>query len=70
MQTLKSGPKNWMNLQSAGSGNPLKSDFESKIRAKIFTKSANLFAYSPPLPKVKPLTDLSTYPFWQKMYTS
>ena len=47
MQTPKSGPKNWLNLQSAGSGNPLKSHFESKIRAKIFSKSANLLASAP-----------------------
>ena len=32
----------------AGSGNPLKSRFESEIRAKIFAKSADPFAYSPP----------------------
>ena len=32
----------------AGSGNPLKSRFESEIRAKIFSKSADPFAYSPP----------------------
>ena len=31
----------------AGSGNPLKSRFESEIRAKIFSKSADPFAYSP-----------------------
>ena len=31
----------------AGSGNPLKSRFESEIRAKIFAKSADPFAYSP-----------------------
>ena len=32
----------------AGSGNPLKSRFESEIRAKIyFLKSADPFAYSP-----------------------
>ena len=40
-----------MNLQSAaiaGSGNPLKSCFESEIWAKIFSKSADLFANSPP----------------------
>ena len=40
-----------MNQQSAtiaGSGNPLKSRFESEIRAKIyFFKSADPFAYSP-----------------------
>ena len=39
-----------MNPQSAaiaGSGNPLKSRFESEIRAKIFSKSADPFAYSP-----------------------
>jgi len=39
-----------MNLQSAaiaGSGNPLKSRFESEFRAKIFSKSADPFAYSP-----------------------
>ena len=39
-----------MNPQSAaiaGSGNPLKSRFESKIRAKIFSKSADPFAYLP-----------------------
>ena len=37
-----------MNPQSAaiaGSGNPLKSRFESEIRAKIFSKSADPFAY-------------------------
>ena len=32
----------------AGSGNLLKSRFESEIRAKIFAKSADPFAYSPP----------------------
>ena len=32
----------------AGSGNPLKSRFESEIRAKIFSKSADPFTYSPP----------------------
>ena len=40
-----------MNLQSAAiavPGNPLKSRFEFEIRAKIFSKSANLFANSPP----------------------
>ena len=39
-----------MNPQSAaiaGSGNPLRSRFESKIRAKIFSKSAAPFTYSP-----------------------
>ena len=39
-----------MNPQSAaiaGSENPLKSRFESEIRAKIFSKSADPFAYSP-----------------------
>ena len=38
-----------MNQQSAaivGSGNPLKSRFESEIRAKIFSKSADPFSYS------------------------
>ena len=30
----------------AGSGKPLKSRFESEIRAKIFSKSADPFAYS------------------------
>ena len=52
MQSLKSGPKKLMNPQTAaiaGSGNPLKSRFESEIRAKIFSKSADPFAYSPPL---------------------
>ena len=51
-QSPKSGPKKWLNLQSAeitGSGNPLKSRFESEIRAKIFSKSADPFTYSPPL---------------------
>ena len=51
MQGPKCGPKTWMNLQSAaiaGSGNPLKSRFESEIRAKIFLKSVDPFAYSPP----------------------
>ena len=51
MQGPKCGPKTWMNLQSAaiaGSGNPLKSRFESEIRAKIFSKSVDPFAYSPP----------------------
>ena len=50
MQSPKSGPKKSMNPQSAaiaGSGNPLKSPFESKIRAKIFSKSAAPFTYSP-----------------------
>ena len=40
-----------MKLQSAaiaGSGNPLKYRFESEIRAKIFSKFADPFAYSPP----------------------
>ena len=40
----------WMNSQStavAGSGNPLKSRFESEIQAKRFSKSADPFAYSP-----------------------
>ena len=40
-----------MNPQSAaiaGWGNPLKSRFESEIRAKIFSKSVDPFAYSPP----------------------
>ena len=40
----------WMNLQSAaiaGCRNPLKPCFESEIRAKIFSKSADPFAYSP-----------------------
>ena len=40
-----------MNPQSAaiaGSGNPLKSGFESEIRAKMFLKSADPFAYSSP----------------------
>ena len=52
MQSLKSGPKKSMNPQTAaiaGSGNLLKSRFESEIRAKIFSKSADPFAYSPPL---------------------
>ena len=51
-QTPKSGPKKSMNPQSAaiaGSGNPIKSPFESEIRAKIFSKSADLFAFSRPL---------------------
>ena len=41
-----------MNPQSAaiaGSGNPLKSRFESEIQAGIFSKSADPFAYLPPL---------------------
>ena len=41
-----------MNLQSttiSGSGNLLKSLFESEIRTKILSKSTDLFAYSPPL---------------------
>jgi len=41
-----------MNPQSAaiiaGPRNPLKSCFESKIQAKIFSKSTNPFAYSLP----------------------
>ena len=44
-------PKKLMNLQSAaivGSGNLLKSRFESEIWAKIFSKLADPFAYSPP----------------------
>ena len=50
-QSPKSGPKKWMNPQSAaiaGWGNLLKSRFESEIRAKIFSKSVDPFAYSPP----------------------
>ena len=42
-----------MNPQSAaiaGSANPLKSHLESEIRAKIFSKSADPFAYSRPPP--------------------
>ena len=49
-QSPKSMPKKLMNLQStaiAGSGNLLKSHLESKIWAKIFSKLANPFAYSP-----------------------
>ena len=45
-----------MNPQSAtivGSGNPLKSRFESEIRAKIFSKSADPFVYSPPSKSLK-----------------
>ena len=45
-----------MNPQSvaiAESGNPLKSRFESEIRAKIFSKSADPFVYSPPSKTVK-----------------
>ena len=45
------GPKNWWirnPLLIAGSRNPLKYHFESKIRANIFSKSAYPFAYSPP----------------------
>ena len=41
-----------MNPQSTaitGSGNPLKSLFESEIRAKILSESTNPFTYSPPL---------------------
>ena len=41
MQSLKSGPKKSMNPQTAaiaGSGNPLKSRFESEIRAKYIFK--------------------------------
>ena len=48
MQGPKSGPKKWMNPQRAeiaGWGNPLKSRFESEIRAKIFSKSVDPFAY-------------------------
>ena len=40
-----------MNPQSvaiAGSANPLKSRYESEIQAKIFSKSADPFAYFPP----------------------
>ena len=40
-----------MNPQSsaiAESGNPLKSRFEFEIRARILSKSADPFAYSPP----------------------
>ena len=51
MQGPKCGPKTWMNLQSAaiaGSGNPLKSRFESEIRAIMISKSVDPFAYSPP----------------------
>ena len=51
-----------MNLQFAaiaGSGNPLKSRFESEIRAKKFSKSADPFAYSPP-PLSFTLTSLET----------
>ena len=36
----------------AGSGNALKSRFESEIRAKIFSKSADPFIYSPPLERL------------------
>jgi len=46
------GPKNWwicISLQLQDSGNPLKSRFESEIWAKIVSKSADPFAYSPPL---------------------
>ena len=39
----------------AGSGNPLKSRFESEIRAKIFSKSVDLFAYTTPSKKVRKL---------------
>ena len=49
-QSPKSGSKKWMNSQStavAGSGNPLKCRFESEIQAKIFSKCADPFAYSP-----------------------
>ena len=45
-----------MNPQSAaiaGSGNPLKSRFESEIRAKIFSKSADPFVYPPPSKSLK-----------------
>ena len=51
MQSPKSTPKKLMNLQSAaipGSGNLLKSRFESEICAKIFSKLADPFTYSPP----------------------
>ena len=49
----------WMNPQStavAGSGNQLKSRFESEIRTKIFSKSANLLVCSSPFisPPTKP----------------
>ena len=45
-----------MNPQSAtivGSGNPLKSRFESEIRAKIFSKSADPFIFSTPSKRLK-----------------
>ena len=54
MQSPKSAPKKQMNPPSAaiaGSGNPLKSCFECEILGKIFSKSANPFAYSPPSTK-------------------
>ena len=49
------GPKNrWiLNPLQVGSGNPLKSRFESEIRAKIFSKSADPFVYSPPSKSLK-----------------
>ena len=47
MPSPKSGPKNGWIPAVAGSGNPLKSRFESKIRAKIFSKSTAPFTYSP-----------------------
>ena len=47
-----------MNPHSAAvarSGNPLKSRFESEIRTKIFSKSADPFTYSPPSSKTPEL---------------
>ena len=49
-QSPKSGSKKWMNSQStavAGSGNLLKCRFESEIQAKILSKFADPFTYSP-----------------------
>ena len=50
MQSLKSGPKKWMNPQSAAiavSGNQLKYRFESEIRAKKFKIRRSIGLFTP-----------------------
>ena len=59
-----------MNPHSAAvarSGNPLKSRFESETRAKIFSKSADPFTYSPPSINVGKIWKL-LYCFYALMY--
>ena len=57
MKSLKSGPKKWMNPQSAAiavSRNPLKYRFESETWAKKFKirRSVGLFTFTPLFIKV------------------